>query len=138
MGGCVIALISSEGERSAAASVGGGVCQLLPPIRAQPRRARQNFPAHRDCWQEAIWQTTCLEETNVSEPLNHLIANKYSPRVNNYGDPETVSSLVKGRSWQAENSPWQVYKLRFLVNAGGTSINKPAQISPGIASGSGG
>lgn len=62
------------------------------PHDPQPRRARQDVPARGDCWQEAIWQTTCLEETDVSEPLNRLIANKYSPCVNNYGDPETVSS----------------------------------------------
>lgn len=115
----------------------GGLYQLLPPIHTRPRRARQNSPSHRECWQEAIWQTTCLEETNVSEPPNHLIANKRSPHVNNYGDPGTVSSSVEGGSWQPGNTPWQGEKLRFLVNAGGMSTCKPAWVFPGVASGSG-
>lgn len=115
----------------------GMALPAAPSCPHTARRARQNSPSHRDCWQEAIWQTTCLEETNVSEPPNHLIANKHSPHVNNYGDPGTVSSSVEGRSWQPGNTPWQEEKLRFRVNAGGMSISKPAWIFPGVALGSG-
>lgn len=63
--------------------VGSASCSL--PY-TWPHSGATAFPTLQQ-WQEAIWHTTCLEETDVSEPSNHLIANKYSPHVNNYRDP---------------------------------------------------
>lgn len=98
----------SQGRRGAGGSA--GALPPPPPIHTRPRRLQPNVPSRRDCWRGAIWHTTHLEETDASEPLNHLIANKYSLRVNNYGDAASVLSSVEGRSWQAENSLWQVCK----------------------------